>query len=68
MKIIDEDVCAKCSNCTLLKEPGRKPWEVEAECSKGWPYTLVFHNVISTCSSLVLTHNVQGQRPAPADR
>ena len=56
-QITDEDICAKCGNCHRLTEVGPPPWDVMAVCDEGFPFTRVFHNVISECPSLLLTHN-----------
>lgn len=47
--IINEDICAKCDNCTILKKSDGYSWDAQATCSAGWPKRKVFMNVISDC-------------------
>lgn len=62
MRIIDEDLCAKCRNCHRFEE-GEPPWEVDATCDKGFPYKKVFHNIISECPAYEpMTPNDQHNR------
>jgi hypothetical protein len=47
--IINEDLCATCSHCSLLRPTGPAPWEAPAVCAAGWPWTKTFHNIRSEC-------------------
>ena len=47
--IIDEDICARCANCSLLEPATEIPWEAMAICIAGWPRTKIFMNVWSEC-------------------
>jgi hypothetical protein len=37
-QITDQDICAKCANCSLMEPPKTQPlWCVKALCAAGWP-------------------------------
>lgn len=52
-KIIEQDICAKCANVSLMEPPppGAQQWELRPVCASGWPYTRVCveANAISDC-------------------
>lgn len=49
--IIDEDLCAECAHCCLLRPFGRFPSKAPALCVRGWPPRKLFHNIVSQCAS-----------------
>jgi hypothetical protein len=63
--IIDEDICANCAHKTLLEPVIGSHWEAPAICIRGWPYTLRFWNVISTCPSFEVVGNDDAQKATP---
>lgn len=62
--IIDEDLCAECAHCCLLRPFGRCPSNAQAICVRGWPYTNMFWNVISRCPSY--EKRTPNKHPQPA--
>jgi hypothetical protein len=46
--VTNEDLCANCKNCSLMKPPHGHSWEVPAICTAGWPVKM-FWNVRSDC-------------------
>jgi hypothetical protein len=53
--VADVDLCAKCKYFSA-SPPSPPPWDVDGDCTKGWPYTYVSPqaNAIAECPQFLV--------------